>query len=324
VKKFGDDRAGSLAALIAYYGFISLFPLLLLLFTVLGMTVGGNPSFTASVEHSALAQFPVVGTDLQKNITTLHDNSALGLVVGIVGLLWGSQGAVQAGQYAMSEVWNIPGVDRPSFWTRLARTYTMMGAVGAFLVLSAAATGVSSFASGLPIIALVGTTVLTLILNVLLYVVAFRLLTPRQVPTRHLVPGAVAGGITWTALLYGGTLLIDHTLRHASQVYGFFGTVLGLVAWLYLGAEMTLYVAELNVVKARHLWPRSLVPPPLTEADRRVLEYLSAQGVRRPGQHVQVSFDQPTPDGSASGDQRPTSPDTRADPVRGPWTGITR
>jgi len=293
VKKFGDDRAGSLAALVAYYGFVSLFPLLLLLFTILGMAAGGDKAFASSVEHSALAQFPVIGTDLKSNISTLHDNSVVGLVIGIAGLLWGSQGAVQAAQYAMAEVWNVPGVDRPNFWARMARTYTMMATLGAFVVLSTAAAGVASFARSWPALALVGTTLVSLLVDVLLYIVAFRVLTPRQVPTRHLLPGAVLGGVAWTAFLYSGTLLVDHTLRHASQVYGFFGTVLGLVAWMYLGAEMTMYMAELNVVRARRLWPRSMVSPPMTEADRRVLVYLSAQGVRRREQQVQVNFDAP-------------------------------
>ena len=134
VKKFGDDRAGSLAALIAYYGFLSLFPLLLLLVTILGIVAGHDPAFAKSVEHSALSQFPVIGTQLGKNITALHDNSVPGLVVGILGLIWGSQGAIQAGQYAMAEVWNVPGVVRPNFWSRLIRTLLMMAVIGIFLV----------------------------------------------------------------------------------------------------------------------------------------------------------------------------------------------
>jgi YihY family inner membrane protein len=290
VKKFGDDRAGSLAALIAYYGFLSLFPLLLLLFTILGIVAHHNQAFANSVEHSALSQFPVIGNQLKTNIHALHRNSALGLTVGILGLLWGSQAAIQAAQYAMAEVWNVPGVVRPSFWARLVRTLVMMVTLGVFLLLSTAAAGFASFTGKEPQLAQAGSVVLSLALNVLLYVVAFRVLTPKQIGHRGLVPGAVLGGIGWTALQYTGTLLLDHTLRHTSQVYGFFAIVLGLVAWIYLGAQMTLYVAEVNVVKARHLWPRGMVQPPLTEADRRVLAAISKQGERRPEQHVSVRF----------------------------------
>jgi YihY family inner membrane protein len=269
VKKFGDDRAGSLAALIAYYGFLSLFPLLLLLVTILGIIAGHDPAFAKSVEHSALAQFPVIGTQLGKNITALHDNSVPGLVVGILGLIWGSQGAIQAGQYAMAEVWNVPGVVRPNFWSRLTRTLLMMAVVGIFLVISTFVTGFASFGHNEPLITQIGAVALSLVLNVLLYVVAFRLLTPKQVGHVGLLLGAVLGGVGWTVLQLAGTVLVDHTLRNASHLYGFFAIVLGLIAWIYLGAEMTLYVAEVNVVRARHLWPRSLVQPPLTAGGHR-------------------------------------------------------
>jgi len=290
VKKFGDDRAGSLAALVAYYGFLSLFPLLLVLLTALGMVLGGDPALKASVEKSALAQFPVIGDQLGRNISALDDNSTVGLVVGILGLLWGSQGAIQAAQYAMAEVWNIPGVVRPSFWARLARTYAMIGVLGAFLVLSTAAAGVAGFTGSWPALAQAGTLLLSLALNVLLYTVAFRVLTPKQIGTGGLLPGAVLGGVAWTVLQYVGTLFLDHTLRNTSHVYGFFAIVLGLVAWIYLGAEITLYAAEVNVVHARHLWPRGMVQPPLTDADRRVLDAIARQGERRPEQRVRVSF----------------------------------
>jgi uncharacterized BrkB/YihY/UPF0761 family membrane protein len=132
-------------------------------------------------------------------------------------------------------------------------------------------------------------------------------LTPKQVNMKDLVPGALAGGVAWTALQVGGTLLIAHQLRHTSQVYGTFAIVLGLIGWIYLGAMVTMYAAEANVVWARRLWPRSLVQPPLTTADRRVLAAITEQNVRRPEQRVTVDFDEsrsaepPGGDGSADG-----------------------
>jgi len=290
VKKFGDDRAGSLAALIAYYGFLSLFPLLLLLVTILGIVAGHDPAFAKSVEKSALAQFPVIGTQLGQNITALHENSVPGLVVGILGLIWGSQGAIQSGQFAMAEVWNVPGVVRPGFFPRLVRTLLVMVFVGVFLVLSTFLTGFTGFSGHQGLAAQIGAVILSLILNIVLYLGAFRLLTPKQVGHVGLLLGAVLGGVGWTALQLLGTVLVDHTLRNASHLYGFFAVVLGLIAWIYLAAQMTLYVAEVNVVRARHLWPRSMVQPPLTKADEEVLEYIAKQDERRPEQHVSVRF----------------------------------
>ena len=131
-KKFGDDRGGSLAALMTFYGFLSLFPLLLLLVTILGFFGASEHSFVGRVENSAFSQFPVVGTKLSTNIHGLHDRSVLGLVVGILVVLWGSQGAIQTAQYAQAEVWNIPGVNRPSFGARLGRTACMTVLLGVF------------------------------------------------------------------------------------------------------------------------------------------------------------------------------------------------
>lgn len=289
VKKFGDDRGGSLAALMTYYGFISLFPLLLILVTILGIVAGSSSSFTKSVEQSALAQFPIIGEKIGTQISVLHRNSALGLVLGILGLIYGGQGAMQAGLLAMAEVWNVPGVARPNYWVRTVRALLMMVVLGIFLL---ATTGAAAFVSygHRSLLLRVGAVAATAVLNVLLYVLAFRILTPKTIGNRVLLPGAVGGGLAWTALQYAGSLLVTHQLRNVTPVYGFFGTVLGLLAWIYLGAQITVYAAESNVVKARHLWPRALVQPPLTEADERVLAAVAKQQERRPEQQVTVRF----------------------------------
>lgn len=289
IKKFGDDRGGSLAALVTYYGFVTLFPLLLLLFTILAVVVGGSTSLAKSVEESALSHFPLVGKTLPTNINVVHHNSAPGLVVSIVVLVWGAQGAIQSAQYAMAQVWNVPGVVRPNFWVRLVRTLVMMGSLAIFLVLTTAAAGFASFAHGFPF-AKVGSVVLSIVLNVLLYVAAFRILTPKQVGTMELLPGAALGGLAWTVLQYAGTLIVGHSLHDNLNIYGIFASVLALIAWIYLGVQVTLYAAELNVVKARRLWPRAMVQPPLTDADRRVLAAISRQAVRRPEERVHITF----------------------------------
>src|SRR5271165_4740145 len=142
LKKFGDDRGSSLAALLTFYGFLSLFPLLLLLVTVLGFLGSTDYSFVQRVEKSAFSQFPVVGTKLSTNIHGLQGRSVFGLVVGILFVLWGSQGALQTAQYAQAEIWNIPGVSRPNFWARLGRTGLMMLVLGLFLLASTVLAGV--------------------------------------------------------------------------------------------------------------------------------------------------------------------------------------
>jgi uncharacterized BrkB/YihY/UPF0761 family membrane protein len=126
--------------------------------------------------------------------------------------------------------------------------------------------------------------------NAALFLLAFRVLTPGQVPTGQLLPGAAVAGVLFALLQAAGGYLVGHNLRHAQQLYGFFAIVLGLLSWLYLSAEVTLYGAEVNVVRARGLWPRSILQPPLTEADQRALIHLAKQEERRPEQAIHVEF----------------------------------
>ena len=136
-------------------------------------------------------------------------------------------------------------------------------------------------------------TVLVVALNVGLYWLAFRVLTPAEISWGDLLPGAVLGGVLWTALQAIGGWLVARQLQHASELYGTFGVVLGLLFFLYLAAQITVYAAEVNVVRARHLVPRSLAPPPLTEADEAVLTDVVEAEQRRPEQDVDVSFEHP-------------------------------
>jgi uncharacterized BrkB/YihY/UPF0761 family membrane protein len=195
----------------------------------------------------------------------------------------------------MAEVWNIPGVNRPGFLPRLGRSFEFLVLLALDLVVTTFLVGSATLGTG-PLWLHVLKVVLGLAVNVIVYVLGFRILTPRSIKTNCLVPGAVLAGVGWTILQYGGTLLVGHTLRHANQTYGYFGSVLGLLSFLYLAAELTVYAAEVNVVRLRKLYPRSITPPPLTPADRAVLTAVAEQGERRPEQRVRVEFE-PIPEG---------------------------
>jgi YihY family inner membrane protein len=289
VKKYGDDRGGQLAALVTYYGFLAMFPLLLVFVTVLGYLVHDDPGLRRDLLDTALADFPIVGDELRRNVGALGGNG-LGLVVGLLALVWGSLGVAQVSQHAMAQVWNVPGTSRPGFFPRLARSLLVLVVLGVAVLGTAALTAVVTLVpagAAIPVLS----TVLVVVLNVALYWLAFRVLTPAEIPTRALLTGAVVGGIAWTALQAVGGWLVARQLRNTSELYGTFGVVLGLLFFLYLAAEIMVYAAEINVVKARHLFPRSLAPPPLTEADERVLADVAEAERRRPEQEVDVSFD---------------------------------
>lgn len=290
MKKYGDDNAGSLTSTIAHSLFGTIFPMLLLLVTVLGLVLGSHSSLRDEVLHSALKQFPIVGTDLRKNIKALHNHSAIGLAIGIVGMIWGSLGLAENGIFAMMQVWNLPGPQRPNYPKRLLRAAAFLVVLGVGLLLTTGLTSVVTLIHAtVPVsVASVGGSA---VVNSAEYLFAFRVLTPGPVGWRTLVPGAVFAGVVWTILQAVGELIVGHYLRDDSAIYGLFAIVLGLFAWLYFAAEVTVYAAEVNVVLARRLWPRAIVQPPLTEADQRSMAAQAHQNRRRPEQHVQVTFD---------------------------------
>jgi len=291
VKKFGDDEAGRLAALIAYYGFASLFPLLLLLVTVLGFVLEGDPHTQESVLHSALGQFPIIGQQLESNVHSLK-GSAGALAIGVVGLALGGLGVVGATQNALQQVWHIPRKRRPSFLTWRLRGLALFAVLGVLLIVSTVAAGyVTAQTTGA--VAVIGGVALALAFNLALFYTAFRFLSPDEIPTGDLLPGIAVAAVLWQMLQHVGGYYVEHVVRHAQETSGLFAFVLGLLAWLYLGGQVLLIAAEVNVVRARKLWPRSFFSNPLLDADKRALRSSAETEERVQEEQVEVSFDAP-------------------------------
>lgn len=313
VKKYGDDHGGVLVANLAFSAFISLFPLLLILTTVLGLIAALNPAFKLDALRAVGDQFPVIGKQLTGNVHELQRSSVIGLIVGLAGLIWGATGLAQAGLFTMEQVWNLPGPDRPGFAQRLGRAGQFLVLLGVGVVATTLVAGLNNYTSNAAIFIALAEAAAAAV-NVGMYAAAFRLLTPRSVPTRKLLPGAVAGGIAWTLLQFLGTYLIRHFLR-SDSAYTIFATVLALVAWINLAVQLTVYAAEVNVVLARRLWPRSIVQPPLTEADRASIELQALQNQRRQEERVHVSFVDPG-HGTGAPASTPRTPGGVAPPAR--------
>jgi membrane protein len=306
--KFVDDQGSYLAAQITYYGVVSLFPLLLLLTTFLGYGLHGSPHFQRQVLDSALAQFPVVGDQIATNIHSFH-GSVPGLVIGILGCLYGGLGIVQATQNALNKVWGVPRNARPSPVRARLRSLLLLAAGGASVlvttVLTALGAAANTYGVGVGIGMRVAATALAIALNVTLFMVAFRVLTARPVTIRQIRAGAIAAAVSWQALQLAGTLLLGHKLKGATATYGLFAIVLGLLAWVYLGAVTVVICAEFNAVRARRMWPRSLLTPftdyvELTAGDQRAYtSYAKTEG-HKSYQNIDVSFDEPPPPGPAT------------------------
>jgi YihY family inner membrane protein len=287
-KKFGDDQAGNLAATISYYGFVCLIPLLMVAVTVLGAVTAHNDALRQRLLDSALRDFPVIGPQIGADVHGIQ-GSGLTLALGIALTLWSGLGVVKSFQTAMNTVWNVPIGKRPGLVPSAVRALLMLAVLGAVTIASAALAAVGTNGSSwwISVIGLAAAA----ILNVGLFMAAFRILTAEDVSWSDVAPGAVLGGLAWTALSSLGTYYVSHQLRSASAVYGTFASVIVLLAWLYLGAQIALYAAELNVVRRDGLHPRSLVQPPLTQGDREALRRYAMQEERRPEEDVDVTFE---------------------------------
>jgi YihY family inner membrane protein len=288
LQKFGNDQAGGKAALMAYYGLFALFPLLLLFTTILGFALSGHPALRQQLINSALGYFPVIGDQLRSEAHPLTGNTTA-LVLGIAGTIYGSLGIGLASQNAMNTVWNIPYVQWPNFWKRYVRTFGVIGLLGlASLTSTALAAFTTAVAHG-PGSAAVGIAASSVV-NFGLFLLAFMLLTAEPLRPREVALGAAVATVLWEALQLAGTWYVSRALRHASPTYGFFAVVIALLSWLALGAQLTLWAAEINVVRRYRLWPRSITQPPLTRADRLVFRRLADMEVRRPEVVVATSF----------------------------------
>jgi membrane protein len=290
-KKFGDDQAGSLAALIAYYAFASIFPLLLVLITVLDIVLRHNPSLRAHVLSDATKNFPVIGPQLTSSVHSAG-GAGFALVIGLVFTFLGARGVASAAQNAFNQVWEVPLTRRPGFAPGILRSAGMIIVIGLGEIITFAvsgmAGGVGKAFTGAG--AYVAATAVSLLLNVGLFWLGFRLATASEVAGRDLWLGTIISAVIWQVLQNVGTYVVHSDLSKSSSLYGTFGLVLGLLAWLYLQAEVTLYAMEASAVHARKLWPRSMFPPPLTQADRRAYELYAKVQQRRAEQEIVVQF----------------------------------
>jgi uncharacterized BrkB/YihY/UPF0761 family membrane protein len=216
-KKFSDDNANLLVVALGWYGFTAIYPLLLIVVTIFGFV--GAASLGNGIVHT-LHQFPVIGDQFNPGSggSSLH-GSVLGLIIGLVLLIYGAQGATQTAQQAMSTVWNVPATERPGFLKRLGRSLAGLAAIGgaflvnAFLAPIATGHGMAMYLRILLIAAM-------LVVNCGFYLAAFRLLTSARATWRQLLPGSAAASVGFTALITVGAGLVQHQLRHSSATYG--------------------------------------------------------------------------------------------------------
>ena len=258
IKKYSDENGGHWAALITYYGFLSLFPLLLVATSAIHLFLGNYGDLQARVINGINTYFPAIGETLQSSIQGFH-RSGLALLLGVLITLYGARGGAATIRYTFNKIWKVPKEAQLKFPLSVIHSLFIVLVGGGGLVLAAV---LSSYAAGLTdvfIYRLIPFTISFLILVGVFYLV-FSLSINSTEPTRKdLLVSAVAAAVGVQILQLIGGYLVTHQLKSLSNLYGTFAVVLGLLFWVYLQVQVLLLAAFAGVVHARRLWPRSLI-----------------------------------------------------------------
>lgn len=309
-KKFSQDKASNLAALISYYAFFSIFPLLLAATTILFYVTAGNTHLYRMVFCSSVGSFPIINSISKplhgsavvhcSNGQTIgvHNltGSPLALIVGLVLAIYSGLAVAKTAQTAFNDVYAVAQTDRPNFFASILRALVLVVVVGVGLVV---ATVVGSAASSAGTLGLTfigpGLRVVSVILSIAVltavFVLAFNWLTVREMTWRQALPGALLAAVGYEIISQFATAFIAHRASSSNATYGTFATVIAMLSWFYLTAQVVLLSAELNVVLQFRLWPRALRGAPDTDADYRTLEALAERERYHHHEDVDTSFE---------------------------------
>lgn len=288
IYKFFDDQGAYLAALITYYGFLSIFPLLLLLTSILGFVLQNNPGLRAQILRSAMAQIPVIGPEIR----TTHglEGSTPAVVAGSLLALYGGLGVAQAIQHMSNTCWNVPRNHRPN--PILARVRS----AGVLLFLGIALLFIGWLPSKWPILMGWWGTLLNVIIGTGLFLLLMKMTTAREQGWGRLVPGAMFVALVWQCFTRLAPIFVETFLNRSSATYGTLGTGLALLIAGYILAMALVIGTEMNVVLRRRLYPRALLTPftdavELTFADQQAYAALAKTQRLKQYEHIDVLFD---------------------------------
>lgn len=288
LKKFGEDKSSNLAAMMAFWAFFSIFPLMLALVTILSYTLPSEDK--QRVLEQVSGYMPLLDTSTIGGL----DGSVLALSIGVLAALWSGSAVVRITQDAFNSVWEVPQVERPKLVESVKRSLLAMSTIGVGLLASVFLIG---FVSGNdpavdlgPLGRVLGFA-LAIVVDIALFVLAFRMLTDRAVTTRDVLPGAVFSGVSFWLLQTLSSVIITRHLSSASATYGTFATVITILWWFYLQSQLTLLGAQVNVVLKCEYYPRSLLGARSTEADHRVLEAYAAERTMDKNQEIDSHVD---------------------------------
>ncbi len=291
IKKFLEDGVNRLGVQIAYWGFFSVFALLLVFASILGFVFQSDPSLQHQLLDSTIERMPVIGPQIRGNVGSLTGSGAA-LAIGLIGALWTGLAVTLAIGNALDRIWAVPQVRRAGFVGSRARGLLVLLSIGTVNVAATAGVGLAAAGGAGSTVTRVLSLVGSAAVDLVLFTVSFRLLTAAQTSVREVLPGALVASACWLGLQVAGGVYVTTVLAGSSETYGGFAAVVGLLTWLLLASELVLLSAELNVVLSRRLWPRSLAGE-LLETDERALRDAALASQLHPRQHIAVSFDPP-------------------------------
>ncbi len=254
IKKFEADQSGNLAAQLAFWAFFSMFPLMLAAATLLGWFLPSDVS--DDVLRTIDDYVPLV--DFSHRTIS---GSWWALILGLVSTIWAATGVTRTARVVFDSVWRVPATERGGVVAQTLGGLKALALVGVALVVSVLTTGfVSGTSKQLDIsaLAVAGGYAIAVVIDIVVFLIAFRVLTSRDVSTRDVVPGALVAGVGFWVLQALSSLIISRYLQHAQKTYGNFATVITLLWWFYLTGVLTVLGAQLNVVLRERIWPRSL------------------------------------------------------------------
>ncbi|GAC1500729.1 MAG: hypothetical protein NVS1B10_04540 [Candidatus Saccharimonadales bacterium] len=255
VKKYGNDESSYNAALLTYYGFLALFPLLLVLTTVTSLIAGNHSSIQNQIINGTTNYFPVLGSQLSDHVHGLHKNG-IALIVGIVLTLYGARGVADVFQRGIQNIWCIPKSNSQSFFSRVLRSVSIVVVGGAGFIAASIFTGLSTSAGHGLLFKFIALGVHIFILF-WLFIYLFNASLPKRISTKDLRTAGLAAAIGLVLLQAYGSHLLKVELQHLDALYSYFAVALGLLFWIYLQAQLIYYAATLAVVRKQVLWPRS-------------------------------------------------------------------
>jgi len=275
IKKYGEDEAGYKAALLTYYAFLSLFPLLLILITLTTYADRYFPDIQTDVVQAATDYFPVLGQQIADHISGLGQSGSA-LLLALLFTLYGARGVGAAFQHGVQHIWGIPKVKRAGFPHSTTNSLLVIIIGGLGLLIAAISTGIAASAgSGL------GYRLLAAIINVALLFFLFTLLLkiclPRKVALKNTSIAAVIAAVGLVALQTLGGMFITGELRKLDELYSYFALSLGLLFWIYLQAQIVFIAVEIAAVSDKSDWPRSLSDTNPTPSDKRAAERLKTE-----------------------------------------------